>query len=60
MKKEVKKFDRKELFDEYNKRNNPFIFITTQLDITNIYNYCKIQYWTVLGTAFVVILNYEM
>lgn len=43
MKKEVKKFDRKELFDNYNKRDNPFIFVTTKLDITNIYNYCKIH-----------------
>lgn len=43
MKQEVKDFKRKELFDYYHKRTNPFLFVTTKIDITNIVNYCKIH-----------------
>ena len=40
---EVKDFKRQELFDMYNSRTNPFAIITTKIDITNIYNLCKIK-----------------
>lgn len=39
--KEVKNFKRQDLFDMYNSRTNPFSFVTTRIDITNIYNLCK-------------------
>lgn len=43
MRREVKDFKRKELFDMYHARCNPFLIITTKVDITNIVNYCKIH-----------------
>lgn len=39
MKTIVVDYNRKELFDHYNVRSNPFSFVTTKLDITNAYNY---------------------
>lgn len=39
----VENFKRKELFDMYNSRTNPFAIITTRIDITNIYNLCKVK-----------------
>lgn len=40
--KEVREdFKRKELFDWYGTKTNPFIIVTTKLDITNIYNLGK-------------------
>lgn len=39
--KEVKEFDRKEIFENYNSCDNPFIIITTEIEVTNIVNYCK-------------------
>lgn len=57
MKEEIKNYCRQDLFDYYHKRSNPFVFVTTKIDITNIYDYCKIHkyhYATiayVLGTA---------
>ncbi len=41
MKKEIKNFKRKEIFDYYDKRSNPFIIMTTKVDITKIYEYCN-------------------
>ena len=41
MKVEVKNFDRAEQFGWYHNKDNPFLFVTTKLDITNIYNKCK-------------------
>lgn len=41
MKKEITNFKRKEIFDYYNERSNPFIILTTRVDVTNIFNYCK-------------------
>ena len=38
---EANEFKRKELFEHYDKKTNPFLFITTKVDVTNIYNYCK-------------------
>lgn len=39
--KEIKKFERKELFEHYHSFTNPFAICTTKIDITNIVNYCK-------------------
>ena len=38
---DLQKWDRKELFNHYNKETNPFVIINTPIDITNVYNYCK-------------------
>ena len=43
MKEEIKDYCRQDLFDYYHKRSNPFVFVTTKIDITNIYDYCKIH-----------------
>lgn len=44
MKKEIINFERQELFNHYNKNDNPFIYLTTKIDITNIYHKCKNYY----------------
>lgn len=41
MREEVKGFNRQELFDYFKTKENPFSVITTEIDITNIYNLCK-------------------
>lgn len=41
--KEIKDFKRKELFEHYNSADNPFIIITTKIDVTNVINYCKVH-----------------
>lgn len=41
--KEEKNFKRQALFDMYNSRTNPFSFVTTRIDITNIFNLCKLR-----------------
>ena len=41
MRTEVKNYNRKELFDYYHQRSNPFVIITTKIDITNLYKLCK-------------------
>lgn len=41
MRHEVKDFKRKKLFDIYHERTNPFLIVTTKVDVTNIINYCK-------------------
>lgn len=41
MKKEINDFKRKEIFDYYDERSNPFIIMTTKVDITPIFEYCK-------------------
>ena len=37
MKEEIKNYCRQDLFDYYHKRSNPFVFVTTKIDITNSY-----------------------
>lgn len=44
MRKEVKNFYRKELFDHFHNNTNPFVIVTTKIDITNIYNKCDNYY----------------
>lgn len=39
--KEIENFKRKELFEHYNNCDNPFVIVTTKIDVTNIVNYCK-------------------
>lgn len=41
--KEIDKFDRLEIFNHYNSCDNPFLIITTKLDVTDIVDYCKIK-----------------
>lgn len=47
MKIEVKDFKRKDIFDYYNNKDNPFLYLTTRIEITNIYNKCKNYYATI-------------
>lgn len=44
MRVEIKDFDRKDIFKHYNDKNNPYLYITTKIDITNIYKNCKSYY----------------
>lgn len=39
--KEVKNYKRKEIFYHYNSCDNPFVIVTTKIDVTNIVNYCQ-------------------
>ena len=41
MKKEIKEFDRIELFKHYNNCDNPFIILTTKIEVTNVVEFCK-------------------
>ena len=41
MRKEIKDFKRKDLFEHYHSRTNPFSFVTTKIEITNLYHFCK-------------------
>lgn len=41
MRNEVQNFNRKDLFELYHARTNPFSFVTIKLDITNLYHFCK-------------------
>ena len=43
MRKEIENYERKELFNNFD-RDNPFIFLTTKVNITNIYKNCKDYY----------------
>lgn len=38
---EIKEFKRKDLFNHYNQRTNPFVIVTTKIDVTEVVNYCK-------------------
>ena len=53
MKEEIKNYCRQDLFDYYHKRSNPFVFVTTKIDITNIYDYCKIHKYHYATIAYV-------
>lgn len=48
MKQELKNFDRIDLFNQYHSKTNPFIILTTKIDVTNIYNKCK-DYYASIG-----------
>ena len=53
MKEEIKNYYRQDLFNYYHKRSNPFVFVTTKIDITNIYDYCKIHKYHYATIAYV-------
>lgn len=44
MKIEIKDFERNNLFNHYNDKDNSFLYLTTKIDITNIYIKCKNYY----------------
>ena len=39
--KEIDKYEREDIFKHYHICDNPFLNITTKIDVTNIVNYCK-------------------
>lgn len=39
--KNIENFERRELFEHYNSCDNPFLVITTKIEVTNIVDYCK-------------------
>ena len=39
--KEIKDFKRIDIFNHYHQCDNPFIILTTSIDVTNVINYCK-------------------
>ena len=41
MRKEIKDFKRKDLFEHYHSKTNPFSFVTTKVDVTKLYEFCK-------------------
>lgn len=43
MRTEVKNFKRIKLFEFYHNKTNPFIYVTTKIDITKLYNKCSIN-----------------
>lgn len=49
--KEVKKIEREELFNHYHKCDNPFVIVTTKVDVTSVIKYCKIHknFYATLG-----------
>lgn len=51
MLKEVKEFKRQEVFNHFNRCDNPFIIMTTKIDVTKIVEYCKINkhFYATLG-----------
>lgn len=59
MKTEIKDFKRMDLFKYYNERTNPFAFVTTKVEITNIYNYCKKNknYYATIGYCVAKAMN---
>ena len=38
---EIKEYDRLEIFNKYNSCDNPFIILTTRVNITSLVKYCK-------------------
>ena len=44
MRTEITNYERIETFNYYNNKDNPFIYLTTKVDITNIHNKCKNYY----------------
>ncbi len=59
MRREIKEFERKEIFDYYHKNINPFSFVTTKIDITKIYKKCQKtkNYYATIGYYFSKAIN---
>lgn len=51
MKRIINDFNRAEEYKSYDKKTNPFIIVTTKIDITNIYKLCqkKKHYYSTIG-----------
>jgi len=51
MRQEVLDLKRKELFEYFDSKTNPFIILTTKIDVTNVVKYCKIHknYYATIG-----------
>lgn len=43
----IKDSYRIKLFEHYNEFDNPFLYVTTKIDITNIYNKCRTYYGSI-------------
>ena len=56
MRTELKDFERQGLFEQYHAKDNPFLYVTTKVDITNIYNKCK-KYYATIAYFIAVALN---
>ena len=56
---EVEDFKRQKLFEQYDNKTNPFLFVTTKVDITNIYNYCKVNrnFFATMGYFISLVVN---
>lgn len=59
MKTEVKDFKRMDLFKHYHANTNPFAFVTTRVEITNLYNFCKKHknYYATIGYYVALAMN---
>lgn len=58
-KEELVNYKRALLFQHYDKRDNPFIILTTKIDVTNLIYYCKTHknYYATIGYAVVMAMN---
>lgn len=56
MKTEIKNFERIDLFNHYNNKDNPFLYLTTKIDITNIYKNCQ-NYYATFAYLITLVLN---
>ena len=56
---EIKDFERMELFNHFNDADNPFLYLTTEIDVTNVLNYCKVHknFYATMGYILVKVLN---
>lgn len=57
--KEIKNFSRKSIFDHYNSCDNPFLFLTIKVNVTNIVEYCKINknFYATMGFIVTKVVN---
>lgn len=59
MREKIENFNRQKLFDSYHKRTNPFSFVTTRIEVTKLYQLCKMSKSTyaTIGYYFTKALN---
>ena len=58
--KELKNFERKKLFDYYNSKDNPFLFVVTEIDVTKVLSVTKklkTSFYASMGYLVVTALN---
>lgn len=41
MREEIKKFNREEIFKNYHSKTNPFLYLTTKIEVTKLYRKCR-------------------